>query len=139
MCRSSGTVFFAGKGFGRSPDRQRLACHSTKPINTMKNVKSLLLAVLLLVPVLMACEEKTDVVESGTYQGVIDEVEADKSEIYVKTDDNKRLELYFNDSTQLTQNGNQVPFEQLREGGRVEVDVEKVGNRLEPLAVRILD
>ncbi|HEV7350917.1 hypothetical protein [Telluribacter sp.] len=105
----------------------------------MKNVKSILLAFLLFVPFLYACQEKTDVVESGTYQGVIDEVEAEKSEIYVKTEDDKRLELYFNESTELTQNGQTVNFDQLREGGRVEVEVEKVGNRLEPRAVRILE
>ncbi|WP_247236580.1 hypothetical protein [Telluribacter sp. SYSU D00476] len=104
----------------------------------MKNVKSLVLSLLLFVPFLYACEEKTDVVESGTYQGVIDDVEAEETEIYVKTDDDKRLELYFNESTQLTQNGQPIQFDQLKEGDRVEVEVEKVGNRLEPVAVRLL-
>ncbi|WP_114780663.1 hypothetical protein [Botryobacter ruber] len=104
----------------------------------MKSLKTFALA-LLFVPFLYACGESTDVVESGTYTGTIDEVEAEKSEIYVKTDDDKRLELYFTESTTLTRNGEAVPFDQLEEGGKVEVEVEKVGNRLDPKAVRILE
>ena len=92
-----------------------------------------------MVPFLYSCEEGTDVVESGTYQGTIDEVEPEKSEIYVKTDDNKRLELYFTETTTLTRNGETVAFDQLKEGGKVEVEVEKVGQRLDPIAVRILE
>ena len=87
----------------------------------------------------MACSQKTDVVESGTYQGIVDEVEADKSEIYVKTSDGKLLELYFTETTTLTQNGATVPFSTLHEGSKVEVAVKKEGNRLEPVAVKILE
>jgi hypothetical protein len=105
----------------------------------MKNVKLMTILLVFMIPFLYSCEEGTDVVESGTYQGTIDEVEADKSEIYVKTDDNKVLELYFTESTTLTRNGETVPFEQLQEGGKVEVEVEKVGQRLDPIAVRILE
>ena len=105
----------------------------------MNRVKPLLLAFLFMVPFLFSCESGTDVVESGTYQGTVDKVVPEKEEIYVKTDDNKRLELYFNDNTTLTRNGETVAFDQLREGGNVEVQVEKVGQRLEPRAVRILD
>lgn len=104
----------------------------------MKNAKFIALLLLIMVPFLYSCEQGTDVVESGTYQGTVDKVEADKSEIYVKTDDNKRLELYFTESTTLTKNGETVPFDQLQEGGKVEVEVEKVGQRLDPIAVRIL-
>lgn len=86
-----------------------------------------------------SCGESTDVVESGTYQGTIKEVEPSKTEIYVETDDNKTLELYFSDNTELTRNGSTVDFSTLEEGMRVEVDVEKEGKRLNPLAVRVLD
>ncbi len=51
---------------------------------------------------LTSCGQKTDVVESGVYQGTVHEVEADKSEIYVKTGDGKLLELYFTETTTLT-------------------------------------
>lgn len=105
----------------------------------MKKIKSLLMACLFLVPFMYACEEKTDVVESGTYTGTIEEVEADKSEIYVKTDDGKLLELYFTENTTLTHNGETVAFDHLSEGGKVEVEVEKVGQRLDPIAVRIVE
>ena len=105
----------------------------------MKLSKLFMPALVAAVPFLYSCEEKTDVVESGTYQGVVHEVEADKSEIYVKTDDDKLLELYFTEATTLTRNGETVAFDQLTEGGKVEVEVEKVGNRLDPVAVRILE
>lgn len=103
----------------------------------MKNLKTLAIAASM--SIMFACGEKTDVVESGTYSGTLKEVEADKSEIYVKTDDGKLLELYFTDSTSLTKNNEVVAFDQLLEGKKVEVDVEKVGNKLDPKAVRILE
>ena len=105
----------------------------------MKNVKLFALLFLFMATFLYSCEEGTDVVESGTYMGTVDEVEADKTEIYVKTADNKRLELYFNENTTLTRNGETVAFDQLQEGQQVEVEVEKVGQRLEPIAVRIVE
>jgi cold shock protein len=105
----------------------------------MNRIKPILLAFLFMVPFLYSCEQGTDVVESGTYQGTVDEVEPEKTEIYVETDDNQRLELYFNDNTSLTRNGETVAFDQLEKGQRVEVQVEKVGQRLEPLAVRIME
>lgn len=85
----------------------------------------------------IACGKTTDVVESGTYQGTITEVEADKSEIYVKTDDGKTLELYFTDETTLTQNDEAVEFSVLKVDQSVEVEVEKVGKRLDPISVKI--
>lgn len=87
----------------------------------------------------LSCGESTDVVESGTYEGTIKEVEPSKTEIYVETDDNKTLELYFTDSTELSRDGSTVGFSTLEEGMRVEVDVEKEGKRLNPLAVRVLE
>lgn len=86
-----------------------------------------------------ACGESTDVVESGTYQGTIKEVEPAKTEIYVETDDNKTLELYFTDQTELTRNGSTVDFSTLEEGMRVEVEVMKEGKRLDPLSVKVLE
>lgn len=85
----------------------------------------------------IACGNSTDVVESGTYTGKIIEVEADKSEIYVQTKDGKTLELYFIEDTKLTQNGEEVPFSALEEDQTVEVEVKKVGKRLDPLSVNI--
>ncbi|MGI0106884.1 hypothetical protein [Salinimicrobium sp. WS361] len=101
-----------------------------------KFVNSLLFSAIFL---FFACGESTDVVESGTYQGTIQEVEPSKTEIYVETDENQTLELYFSDSTSLTRDGNSVEFSTLKEGMKVEVEVEKEGKRLNPLAVRVLE
>ena len=105
----------------------------------MKILKLNLILFFLAIGVLSSCDKATDVVESGTYQGSIDKVVPEETEIYVKTADDKRLELYFNENTELTQNGETVPFETLEEGQQVEVTVEKVGNRLEPLSVNIIE
>jgi hypothetical protein len=104
------------------------------------NVKKIKLGVLAgLFLFMVGCGQSTDVVESGTYQGTIQEVEPEKTEIYVKTGDNKTLELYFTDQTVLTQNGSTVDFSALQEGQSVEVEVEKVGQRLDPISVKILE
>ncbi|TQI71080.1 hypothetical protein JM79_2006 [Gramella sp. Hel_I_59] len=87
----------------------------------------------------VACGESTDAVESGTYQGTVKEVEADKTEIYVTTDDDKTLELYFTETTSLTRNGSDVEFFELEEGQKVEVEVEKNGKRLDPISVKIME
>lgn len=101
---------------------------------TMKSV-----AFLSLFLFLTACGEETDVVESGTYTGVIEEVEPEKDEIYVTTEDDKTLELYFTPETELTRNGETADFSILEKGQQVEVTVEKVGQRLDPVAVRVLE
>lgn len=103
----------------------------------MKNL--LKLSPLFLLMVLFVACESTDVVESGTYTGTVDEVEADKTEIYVKTSDGKTLELYFTDQTSLTKAGETVDFSMLEEGMSVEVEVEKVGKRLDPISVVIME
>ena len=103
----------------------------------MKNIK--ILSVVFALLFLISCGEKTDVVESGVYQGTIEEVEADKSEIYVKTADGKLLELYFTETTALSKNGQTVPFSELAEGKKVEVEVKKEGKRLDPISVKILE
>jgi CspA family cold shock protein len=101
-----------------------------------KFFSTVLVATLLL---FFSCGEKTDVVESGTYEGTIKEVEPSKTEIYVETDDNKTLELYFTDQTQLTRDGSAVEFSELEEGMRVEVEVKKEGKRLDPISVKVLE
>lgn len=88
---------------------------------------------------IMSCAEKTDVVDSGTYTGKITEVEADKTEIYVKTEEGQTLELYFTETTSLTQNGEVIDFSVLKEDQSVEVEVKKVGQRLDPISVKLLE
>jgi len=84
--------------------------------------------------------KNTDVVEAGTYQGVAEEVEPGEKEIYVRTADDKLIELYFTDATQLmTSDGQATTFESLKENGKVEVTVTKEGNKNVPVSVKILD
>lgn len=101
----------------------------------MKNIY-LFLFIIVLFAILIACTT-TDVVESGKYQGTIKKVEADKTEIYVETIDGKTLELYFTDQTLVFQNSDTLQFSALQEGQNVEVDLKKVGKRLDPITVTI--
>lgn len=104
----------------------------------MKKYHLILLAAALILSV-AACGEETDVVESGTYTGTIAELNAEETEIYVETENDQRLELYFTESTTLTQGGNTIPFSTLEVGDNVEVTVEKVGQRLDPQSVKLLE
>lgn len=81
----------------------------------------------------------TDIVESGTYTGVAEEVDPGEKEIYVRTDEDKLLELYFTDSTELMRDSQKVDFDQLKENGKVQVTVEKKGNKLVPISVKIVE
>ncbi len=87
--------------------------------------------------VFSSCGGNTDVVDSGTYSGKIKKVEPEKTEIYVTLEDGKTIELYFIEETTLTKNGATVEFSELAEGQDVEVDVKKVGKRLDPISVKI--
>jgi len=78
-------------------------------------------------------------VESGTYTGTIQEVNAEETEIYVKLESGDVIELYFTDTTTLSQNDEEVPFSAIRVDDRVEVTVEKTGQRLDPVSVVLLD
>ena len=82
--------------------------------------------------------QSTDVVESGTYNGKIAKVKPGEKEIYVKHKDHK-LELYFTDSTKLMKGGKAVDFSMLQKDQKVSVKVEKMGKKLNPLEVTILE
>ncbi|OBX26145.1 hypothetical protein LX77_02046 [Gelidibacter algens] len=91
---------------------------------------------------LNSCGEnkKTDVVDSGTYQGVAEKVEAGEKEIYVRTADDKLIELYFTNETKvMTNDGQASTFDALKENGKVEITVEKKGNKNVPISVKTLD
>lgn len=103
----------------------------------IKTLKTSAFALLFLF--VISCGESTEVVESGTYMGTVAEVEPEKTEIYVETEDGKTLELYFTEETELTMNGETVDFSMLETGQQVQVTVEKVGQRLDPIAVEITE
>jgi CspA family cold shock protein len=81
----------------------------------------------------------TSTVESGTYRVTAKRVDPEEKEIYVTTEDGKILELYFSDATKLTQGGKDVTFDALKNGQKLEVQVEKDGSKLKPLSVAILE
>lgn len=81
----------------------------------------------------------TAVVESGAYKVVAKRVDAEEKEIYVTMKDGRILELYFSDATKLTRGGKDAEFGALKKGQKLEVVVEKDGNKLKPLAVSILE
>ncbi|MGB3181051.1 MAG: hypothetical protein WBB45_06655 [Cyclobacteriaceae bacterium] len=107
----------------------------------MKNTLFTIALAFIAMVVFQACEgsENYDVVESGSYMGTIAEVEADEREIYVDLDDGRKLELYFTDQTQVMMNGNPATFEDLEDGAKVEVTVEKNGQRMDPVSVMIME
>lgn len=105
---------------------------------TPMRLLSLLIGAFLLVGSLTGCGgEETTVVESGTYEGTISEVNADEREIYVDVPGTGTLELYFTDSTRVLQDTSQVSFDALEANQPVAVEVEKVGQRLDPVTVTI--
>lgn len=81
----------------------------------------------------------TAVVESGTYQVTAKRVDPEEKEIYVTMEDGKILELYFNKATTLKRGGQDVAFEELKNGQSLEVQVKKNGGNVSPIAVVILE
>lgn len=82
---------------------------------------------------------KTDVVESGTYTGTAHKVDPGEKEIYVKLDDGKLIELYLKEKTTISQGGATAQFDALKEGQKLEVEVEKRGKKLHPVSVKIME
>jgi len=81
----------------------------------------------------------TTVVDSGTYTGVAETVNADEKEIYVRTDDDKLIELYMTDSTEMMMNGKKVMFDKVEKGQKVKVTVEKKGKKNVPMSVMLME
>ncbi len=82
---------------------------------------------------------KTERVESGTYRGTAHKVDPTEEEIYFKTEDGKLIELYLKDDTKITKGDQEAEFKALEEGQKLEVRVEKDGDKLKPLQVTILE
>jgi hypothetical protein len=98
---------------------------------------SLVLAFMLLLGGCGGGGEETTVVESGTYEGTVSEVNAEEREIYVDVPKTGTLELYFTDSTRVFKDSVRAAFDSLRVDQSVAVEVEKVGQRLDPVTVTI--
>lgn len=83
--------------------------------------------------------KNTQVLEAGTYTVTAHRVDPEEKEIYVQTDDQKIVELYFKDDTKLTQEGKEVPFTTLKKGQKLEIKVEKDGKHNKPVDVKIME
>lgn len=84
------------------------------------------------------CGKPIAVVDAGTYQGTIDKVVPDEVEIYVSLESGEQLELYFNEETELVEDGESVDFSAISAGDSVELTVEREGNRNIPVRVELL-
>jgi len=104
----------------------------------LNNIISVCIASLVFCFALVGCGDKVSAVDSGVYEGSIAKVNPPEEEIYVEIGGGQKLELYFTPETTLTRNGEIVPFEQLEAGQQVSVKVEREGNRMNPVAVEIL-
>ena len=83
--------------------------------------------------------KKTDLVESGTYDGTAYRVDDEEMEVYLKTDDKKMLELYFKEDTKIMGDGVAVKFAEIDKGDNLRVTLERSGDSLKPLTVMIMD
>lgn len=87
---------------------------------------------------LVACGKPIDVVEAGTYKGTINKVVPEEEEIYVTLASGERLELYFDEATELVRDGEPVEFSTISEGDPVAITVAREGNRNTPVRVELL-
>ncbi len=73
-------------------------------------------------------------------EGKIDHVVGSEKEIYViSQDDGKKYEYYFTTKTNVSKNGETGSFSDLKKGLNVKVTANKVGKRLDPVHVEILE
>lgn len=71
-------------------------------------------------------------------EGVIVKVVPSEREIYVESE-GKKHEYYFNPMTKVVHGNEERKYEDLKKGMRVKVSANKIGKRLDPLEVRILE
>lgn len=71
-------------------------------------------------------------------EGKIVKMVPSKTEIYIE-ENGKKYEYYFKQHTQVTQNGTPSEYSALKEGMKVRVTADRVGKRLDPKLVEILN
>jgi cold shock protein len=97
---------------------------------------TMLLLSLCLTLAVVGCK-KNEPVKDGAHTGTISKVNADEKEIYVTTEEDVTLELYFTDETTLTKDGQPAEFDVLEEKQTVTVVVENKDGKVVPVAVMI--
>jgi hypothetical protein len=88
---------------------------------------------------LAGCGRGIDVVDAGTYTGTVDKAKPGEQEIYLSLDDGMYLELYFTETTQLMEGATPADFSALEAGDRVQVTLDREGNRNIPVQVVIME
>ena len=72
-------------------------------------------------------------------EGKVDKIVEKKTEIYVKDSSGKKHEYYFNKETKVLKGEQTLAFSDLKVGQSVRVTAEKIGKRLDPKQVEILE
>jgi hypothetical protein len=103
----------------------------------MKNLVSFVFAIFLTMPLAITASALTDV-PTSEIEGVIAKVVPSEREIYVESA-GKKHEYYFNVNTKVTQGSDEKKYEDLKQGMRVKVSAHRIGKRLDPFEVRILE
>ena len=75
--------------------------------------------------------------EQSVVEGKIVEVVPGKKEIYVLSE-GKKHEYYFNEKTTVSKSGEPAKFADLSNGTMVKVTADKIGKRLDPVTVEIV-
>ncbi len=107
-----------------------------------KKLLVLLAIILTSITILQVCgnEKDTVLVESGSYIGIVTDVVEPAHELYVKlTNDSSLVRLNFSSETTLTKNGETVPFGELKKDTKVEVKLERMEEKMNPISVKILE
>lgn len=97
--------------------------------------------ILISLTILQFCgkEKDTVLVSSGTYTGKVTDAVEPALEFYLKLNDDSLVRLNFIGETTLTKNEETVPFAELKEGTKVEVELKKMEDKMVPISVKILE
>ena len=115
-----------------------------KPKEIKKRIRTPLVFIALILislTILQFCgkEKDTVLVSSGTYNGIVTDAVEPAREFYLKLNDDSLVRLNFIGETTLKKNEETVPFSELKEGTKVEVELEKMEDKMAPISVKILD
>ena len=106
-----------------------------------KKLLVLLAIILTSITILQVCgkEKDTVLVNSGIYIGTVTDAVEHAREFYVKLNNDSLVRLNFSSETTLTKNGETVPFGELKKDSKVEVKLERMEEKMNPISVKILE